>query len=117
MTIVYVALGGAMGAVLRYLAALGLSFPFATLVVNVLGSLAMGAAFVVLSQKGLERWMPFVMTGLLGGFTTYSAFSLDALRLYEAGQIAGALTYVLGTVTLCILGCFLGVILARGFVS
>ena len=117
MTVFYVALGGALGAVLRYFAALSFSFPYATLFVNVLGSLAMGVAFAVLSQKGLDRWMPFVMTGLLGGFTTYSAFSLDAVRLFEAGQLGGAMAYVLGTVLLCVLACFAGIAMGKGFIG
>lgn len=114
MTFLYVAIGGALGAVLRYLTALTVPFPLGTLTVNLVGSLAMGVVFVVLLAKGLDKWQPLVMTGVLGGFTTFSAFSLDTLRLYEAGQLGGAAAYVLGSVIGAVVACFLGVALARG---
>lgn len=113
MTLVYVALGGALGASLRYLTFLAVAFPLGTLLVNVLGSFLMGVAFVVLVDKGLDRAAVFTMTGVLGGFTTFSAFSLDALRLYERGDVAQAGTYVLASVGLSILGLVLGVFVAR----
>ncbi len=117
MTIIHVAFGGALGAVFRYAAGLMFAFPFATLLVNLLGCFLMGVAFVLLSQgRGLDGWQPFVMTGVLGGFTTFSAFSLDALRLMESGALVAALAYVLGTTIGCILSCALGLWVARGLV-
>ena len=112
-SLLHVALGGALGAGLRYLIGLAVAFPFGTLAVNVIGSFAMGIAFVVLAEKGLERWMPLVMTGVLGGFTTFSAFSLDAFRLYEAGRISAAGGYVAASVVLSILALIVGVVITK----
>lgn len=114
MIIIYVALGGAIGATLRYLTSLVVAFPFGTLAVNVLGSFAMGLAFVLIAQKGMDRLAIFAMTGILGGFTTFSAFSLDAFRLYERGDVGSAALYVVGSVVLSLLGLVAGVALARG---
>jgi len=114
MTFFYVALGGAIGAALRYLTALVVVFPFGTLLVNVVGSFLIGLAFVHLTTRGMDRAMLFAVTGLLGGFTTFSAFSLDALKLVEKGQWGMAGAYVAGTVTLSLAAVFLGVFFARG---
>ncbi len=114
MTVFYVALGGAIGAVLRYLVALSVAFPLGTLAVNVVGSFLMGLMVVALAAKGLDRFMPLVMTGMLGGFTTFSAFSLDAFRLYETGRVAAAGGYVLASVILSLGAIFLAIWLARG---
>ncbi len=113
MTFLYVALGGALGAALRYLTSLVVAFPFGTLSVNVVGSFLMGVAFVFFAQKGLDRIAMFTMTGLLGGFTTFSAFSLDAFRLYERGDVGQAALYVGASVLLSIFGLFAGVAIAR----
>jgi CrcB protein len=118
-TLAQVALGGAIGASLRYLTgvatirAFGPGFPWGTLVVNILGSMAMGALVVVLAQKSGTRYAPFLMTGLLGGYTTFSAFSLDALTIYERGQIGLAGAYVLASVLLSLAGIVAGLHLAR----
>lgn len=118
-TLLQVAIGGAIGASLRYLTgvatlrAFGPGFPWGTLVVNILGSMAMGALVVILAQKGGTRFAPFLMTGILGGFTTFSAFSLDAITLYERGQIGVAAAYVVGSVVLSLLGLVAGLSLAR----
>jgi len=114
MTLLYVAIGGAFGACLRYLTTLAVPFPFGTLTVNVLGSFVMGLCFVALVDKGLDRWQPLVMTGALGGFTTFSAFSLDALRLWESGQGGFAAGYVLASVVLSLAAIFVAVLFARG---
>ena len=113
MTALYVALGGAIGALLRYATTLAVAAPLGTLIVNVLGSFAMGLAFVFVTAKGLDRAALFVMTGVLGGFTTFSAFSLDAYRLYEKGELASAATYVAGSVVLSVAGLVAGILLAR----
>src|SRR5690606_16417543 len=100
-----VALGGAAGAVARYgvqratMAVRGPGFPVATLIVNVLGSFLMGLLVVLLATRG-NAWAPLLMTGALGGFTTFSAFSLDALTLWQRGQHGVAATYVLLSVGL-----------------
>jgi fluoride exporter len=111
-TLTQVAVGGALGSVLRYLAVSSVGAPLGTLVVNVLGSLVMGALFVVL--LGRTQLSPLLMTGVLGGFTTFSAFSLDALRLYQAGQPGQAALYVAGSVLLSLAAVALGAALTRG---
>jgi CrcB protein len=120
-TMFIVALGGALGSSARYLVnvttprLLGHGFPYATMVVNILGSFLMGALVVVLAQKSGTRFAPFLMTGVLGGFTTFSAFSLDAAKLYEAGQITAAAGYVIGSVAIGLAALFAGMAFARGF--
>jgi CrcB protein len=118
--ILQVALGGALGASARYLTGmaaarlLGPGFPWGTLCVNILGSFAMGLLAVLLLQAGGARWAPFLLTGLLGGFTTFSAFSLDLVTLLERGAMAPAAGYVLGSVGLSIAALVAGMSLARG---
>jgi len=122
-TLIQVALGGALGASARYLAGLGAlrlagpGYPWGTLAVNVIGSLVMGVLVVALALKGGERAAPFLMTGLLGGFTTFSAFSLDALTLWERGQAGAAAGYVVGSVILSLGGIVAGVALARAVLA
>ena len=120
-TVSLVALGGACGAVLRYLTGLGVlrlvghqEFPLAIISVNVIGSFLMGAFVVVASQKGVTHLSPLVMTGFLGGFTTFSAFSLETANLIERGALGQAAVYVLLSVGLSVGGLFLGLWLARG---
>ena len=119
-TLFFVALGGALGSVLRYLVNItlprlfGHGFPYATMMVNVLGSFAMGVLVVVLAMKGGNRFAPFLMTGILGGFTTFSAFSLDAAKLVETGEVGTAAVYVLGSVGLGLAALFAGMAFARG---
>lgn len=119
-TLIQVALGGAIGASLRYmtniaaLRVVGTAFPWGTLTVNVVGSFAMGVLFVVLSAKDATRLSPLLLTGVLGGFTTFSAFSLDAVALIEKGRLATAGLYVAGSVGLSLLAIIVGIALARG---
>ena len=87
--------GGGLGALLRYLAGLLTTGPLTTLAINVLGSFAIGLLVAV--PAGPMRL--FLAVGLLGGFTTFSAFSLDALQLWQRGQPGLAVAYVLGTTT------------------
>ena len=122
-TVLQVALGGAIGASGRYLTGvaaarlLGSGFPFGTLIVNVVGSFLMGVLFIALTERGQQSAMPFLLTGVLGGFTTFSAFSLDAMSLFEKGQTGLALVYVLGSVIVSILALVLGIYLAKGAVA
>ncbi len=119
-TVLQVAIGGALGAVGRYLTGLaavrflGAGYPWGTLTVNVVGSFAIGVLFVVLMTKDASRLSPFLLTGVLGGFTTFSAFSLDALKLFEKGQPGLAAGYILASVVFSLLAVFLGAIVARG---
>ena len=107
-----VALGGAIGSVLRYLMVVGIGAPLATLIVNILGCFAIGILFVVLASR--TSLSPLLMTGVLGGFTTFSAFSLDALKLWEGGQTLQAMLYVLASVILSLVAVAAGAALARG---
>jgi CrcB protein len=117
-----VALGGAIGASLRFLSGamilrtMGSGFPYGTMFVNVVGSFLMGLlAFYLLERMGgsFSRYAPFLMTGVLGGFTTFSAYSLDALYLLERGRYASASVYMGGSVVLAIGALFLGMTIAR----
>ena len=121
MSYVIVFLGGGIGAALRHginiLAArtLGTGFPHGTLIINVTGSLIMGlvAAWFAFKGDASQHWRLFLMTGILGGYTTFSAFSLDAALLYERGELGLAAAYVLGSVVLSIAGLFAGLALVR----
>ncbi|WP_101065498.1 fluoride efflux transporter CrcB [Roseovarius salinarum] len=120
-TILQVALGGAIGAAARYLASVGTmrlmgpGFPWGTLVVNVAGSFLMGVLVVILAHRDDTRLAPFLMTGVLGGFTTFSAFSLDAMAIFERGQAALAGFYVGASVLLSLGAIVLAMYLVRGF--
>jgi CrcB protein len=110
-------IGGAMrhGVNLAAAALLGSGFGYGTLAVNVVGSLAMGAlaAFLAFQGEMAQPWRLFLATGVLGGFTTFSAFSLDAALLFERGQLALAAIYVLASVIGSIAALFAGLALVR----
>lgn len=116
-----VAAGGAVGSVLRYGANVladrwvGSAFPWATLFVNVAGSLAMGLIFtwIVLRMQASAELRALLTTGLLGGFTTFSAFSFDVLQLIERKALGAAAAYAGASVILSLAGVFLGISLAR----
>lgn len=118
-----VAFGGACGAIARYMTVtlagriFGGAFPFGTLAVNVIGSLLIGALAVLLlsTSRGLS-YAPLVISGFLSGFTTFSAFSLDALNLIQSGQSLQALIYVGGSVFLSFGVVAFGAVLARGLI-
>lgn len=113
-TLLLVASGGALGSVARLLVGLALPFPWGTLAVNVAGGLAMGWLFAVLGQgAGHGAWASFLMTGVMGGFTTFSAFSLDTLRLVEDGHGGQAALYVAASVGLALVACAAGLALGR----
>ena len=113
--------GGGIGASLRHTVNMlsargfGTAFPWGTFIINISGSLVMGLIAGYLAFKGgaSQPWRLFLMTGILGGYTTFSAFSLDAALLYERGEIASSLFYVLGSVVLSIAGLFAGLALVR----
>ena len=85
-----------------------------TLAVNVLGCLAMGLLTAMLMLRGGQHLAPLLLTGVLGGFTTFSAFALDAAALWEQGRGALALGYVLGSVVLSLLAVLAGLSIGRG---
>ena len=112
-TLLWVAAGGACGAVLRYAVqalAASWSLPWGTFAVNAIGCFAIGA---MLAAFAGAPWFEtvgraFLMVGLLGAFTTFSAFSADTLLLYEQDRFASALGYVVATVVVCIVAAFAG---------
>ena len=115
-----VAVGGAFGAVARHglwlatTRALGSDFPWGTFVVNGLGRALIGAVFVAIDEHPSQPTLrALLMTGVLGGFTTFSAFALDAHGLTEAGFPGRAAVYVAASVALCLGGCWLGAAAAR----
>ena len=116
-----VAIGGAIGSALRHLVNLGSlrlvgsNFPWGTMAINVAGSLVMGIFIELLARRfnASEEFRLFVATGILGGFTTFSAFSLDFAVLWERGAVAPALAYAIVSVVGSILALFLGLWLAR----
>lgn len=119
--ILLVASGGAIGSVARYLVgvlmtrAFGGNYPYGTLTVNVAGGFLMGLFIGIMAQR-LEGSMDlrlFVAVGIMGGFTTFSSFSLDFAVLWERGELLTALIYVLASVILSIGALFLGLWLAR----
>ena len=114
-----VALGSALGGVWRYLLADLINmfvrgFPLATLTVNVLGSFIIGIFFVYCSRSMHEELLrAFLMVGLMGGFTTFSSFSLETLTLFEEGKLLLAVFYVVSSVFLSLLGVYLGMLFMR----
>ena len=96
----HVALGGAIGSALRYLSLLAMPAPWGTFGINVLGSFLIGLLFVPAGRLGVSV---LLLTGVLGGFTTFSAFALDAAHLWTAGQVVQAATYVAGSVILSLI--------------
>jgi CrcB protein len=123
MAYLLVFLGGGIGAALRHgvnvgaARLLGTAFPYGTLTVNVVGSLLMGLLVAYLAFKGeaSQHWRLFIATGMLGGFTTFSAFSLDVALLYERGAVWLAFGYAAASVVLSIAGLFAGLFLVRHF--
>jgi fluoride exporter len=114
-TVLAVAVGGALGSVLRYGVTsvaryVSPDFPIGTLAVNVVGSFAMGLLAALLAARFADQdtMQLFLLTGILGGFTTFSAFSLDALTLSQEGRIGAALVYVASSVILSLLAVLAG---------
>lgn len=118
----YVFLGSGLGGVARFFISRGCrilfgeSFPWGTLVVNVSGSFLIGLIAVLISERymGFAHWLhPLLVIGFLGGFTTFSSFSLDTLKLLEIGYITGFVINILCNVILCLLGAWLGLVIGR----
>ena len=119
-TLLTVAAGGAIGSSLRYLVNVsamrlfGPAFPWATLTVNVIGSFLIGALVVWFANRDLMRLAPFLMTGVLGGFTTFSAFSLDTVTLWQRGEATTAMIYVAASIILSLAALLAGMATVRG---
>lgn len=119
--LLYIAAGGATGAILRYWMSLGIhawmgrGFPYGTLAVNLLGSFLMGLAYVFMIERMdvSPEWRGAIIIGLLGAFTTFSTFSIETLNLLEAGEQLKAGLNILFSVAFCITGCWLGLVLGR----
>lgn len=119
--LLFVAAGGALGAVARFaLSALvhawwPMRFPLATLGVNVLGSFLIGLLYVLIAERGLLHpdWRSVAMVGFLGAFTTFSTFSLEMVNLLEQGYFAYALAYVAASVVLCVGSAWAAIVIAR----
>ena len=121
LQIVSIAIGGATGTLLRFWMSsgihsfLGRGFPYGTLVVNVSGSFVMGFLYVFILEK-MEintEWQAALTIGLLGAFTTFSTFSIETMNLIEAGDISKAGLNIILSVSLCLLGCWMGMVLGR----
>lgn len=108
-----VALGGGIGSILRYGASLMINakyFPWSTLAVNIIGSFFIGLilALSIKEESFLYNWKLFLATGVCGGFTTFSAFSLENMELLQSGKYLLAITYIVVSVVLGIAAAFLG---------
>ena len=113
-TLAYVGLGGAIGAIARFLIGIWVLFPYGTMAANILGGFLMGLLVGWLVTKdGGHNLRLFLGVGVLGGFTTFSAFSLDAWQIIEKGRYGTFAAYAGGSVVLSILALALGLILAR----
>jgi fluoride exporter len=115
-----VALGGALGAATRYGVSLALparegGWPLATFLINVSGSLFIGllAGWLATRDAGGEPWRLLLGVGVLGGFTTFSAYSLETLRMIERGDIVGASTYAIGSVIAGLAAVAIGLAITR----
>ncbi|MCX4029003.1 fluoride efflux transporter CrcB [Endozoicomonas sp. SM1973] len=120
-----VACGGALGAIARFLVYWGYQqlggkfFPLPTLVVNVLGSFFIGIAYFILVERLQLQpaWRNGLIVGFLGAFTTFSTFSLDAFRVIQNGEPWIALSYMVGSVVLCLLATWLGLVAAQSLLD
>ncbi|KQU88206.1 camphor resistance protein CrcB [Mesorhizobium sp. Root102] len=115
-----VVVGGGIGAGIRHLTSMGAlrlvgpNYPWGTMAINIVGSFAMGLFIAILARRGGSNDLRlFVATGILGGFTTFSAFSLDFATLWERGATLPAFGYALASVIGAIIALFLGLWLAR----
>lgn len=113
--------GAGLGGIARHavssvsLTLFGLAFPFGTLAINVVGSMLMGmlAGWLSITTGPALEWRLFLTTGILGGFTTFSAFTLETVQLFERGHGLWAAAYIVGSVGLALLGLYVGLSFVR----
>ena len=125
MNYLIVFLGAGIGGALRHgvnvaaLRLVGAGFPWGTMTINIAGSFAMGviAEYFALKSGLPQHWRLFLTTGVLGGFTTFSAFSLEVALLYERGELLAAGLYMLGSAVLAVAGLFAGLYVIRALVA
>ena len=123
--IIAVAVGGALGSVARYILSgfttdiVSSSFPWGTLSVNVLGSFLMGAVvtYMALVWNPNAEMRAFLTVGLLGGFTTFSLFSLDIINLWERGASMAAMGYIIASIIVSLLAIILGIMIVKAIIS
>lgn len=120
MSTIAIAVGGAMGALMRFwvssglYALLGREFPYGTLFVNTIGCALMGFLYIIISEHFANtHWQAVLMIGFLGAFTTFSTFSLETLHLISAGQQGKALLNIFLSITFCLSATWLGIVLAK----
>lgn len=116
MNILLVFLGGGIGSVLRYVlngligSKAEFDFPYGILAINIIGSFLIG---IMAGYIKNDMLIAFVMIGILGGFTTFSAFSLDAVAMFNSGRVAAAFIYIAASVIFSLLAAYLGVLVSR----
>jgi CrcB protein len=120
-TLLAIAIGGAIGSVLRYVIStevqrfIRIEFPYGVLLVNVLGCFLVGllATLFIERIEVLPLWRAAILIGFLGGFTTFSTFTNDTINMLQVGEVISALLYIMLSVILCLTGTWVGVLLAR----
>lgn len=121
MQVLMVALGGALGAVSRFLLgnqvgkAMGSAWPYGTFIINIIGCFCMGVLMTVIVERQLlpAAWRLFLCVGFLGGFTTFSSFGYEAVSLFSKGELIGAVGYVGGSVLVGLVAAVIGVMIGR----
>ena len=118
-----IAIGGALGSVARYAAVSYITplfnhrFPFGTFIVNISGSFLIGVAYIIIVDKAVipSEWRLFFITGILGGYTTFSAFSLEMLQMWQEGHVLNSIFYATSSVALGLFFAYLGMQLTQKF--
>ncbi len=116
MNLLLIAIGGAIGATLRFLVSSNISAPYGTLTVNVLGSFLIGFLYILLLEHHVEL-RPFLMIGMLGAFTTFSTFSLETLNLLLANEHTKAFSNIFLNVVVCLFATWLGIQIAKQLIK
>ena len=121
MEYIWVGIGGFLGANARYIVSAqvaqrhGVGFPYGTGLINLTGAFLIGAIFTILTDRVVADplWRQFIVVGFLGGYTTFSSYTFEAVALVQDGRWEAALVYVVGSNVLGLLACFLGIVIAR----